>query len=307
MISLKQIHYAIAVSKTKHFKKAAEMCSVSQSALSSAITELESQLKIQLFERDNKKVLITPIGEQFLAKAHEIKLCVEDLMLLSQSQHELFSHPISVGVIPTIGPYLLPKVLPGIRAEYDKIQLSIVEDQSHVLVDKVRNGELDTAILALPYALDGLLSFEFWEEDFYFITHELDEQAKQCDVHDRQCCIASADIDPDKLMLLEDGHCLKDHVLAVCQFSKFRTNHTFSGASLYTLIQMVASKMGTTLLPEMALDQLVNNSNELSAVRLDEPSPHRRLALICRVNYPRVDQIQALISLFRKQLLKPSP
>lgn len=300
MISLKQINYAIAVSKTKHFKKAAEMCSVSQSALSSAITELENQLKIQLFERDNKKVLITPIGEQFLMKAHEIKICVDDLMLLSQSQQALFSHPMSVGVIPTIGPYLLPKVLPGIRSEYEDIQLSIVEDQSHVLVEKVRNGELDTAILALPYPIDGLLSFDFWEEDFYFITHEQDEQAQQCDVYDKQCCIASSDIDSDRLMLLEDGHCLKDHVLAVCQFSKF--SHNFSGASLYTLIQMVASKMGTTLLPEMALDQLVNNSNELSAVRLDEPSPHRRLALICRVNYPRVDQIQALISLFKQQL-----
>ncbi|MCG8316771.1 MAG: LysR substrate-binding domain-containing protein [Pseudomonadales bacterium] len=295
MISLKQIHYALAVAKTKHFKKAADECAVSQSALSTAIHELEKQLGFQIFERDNKKVLITPVGTQFLEKAQHIRLEVEDLYSLANTQKEPLSYPMTLGVIPTIGPYLLPKVLPELRKEYPNFKLQIVEEQSHELVDKVRKGEIDTAILALPYEHEGLLAFEFWEEDFYWVTHSSDE-------HGTQEEITSDELKEAKLMLLKDGHCLKDHALAACKLPTSESNTSFSSTSLHTLIQMVAGRMGTTLVPQMALDQLISNPSELKAVHLNEPGPHRRIAFIARPNYAGVNSIEVLMALFKKQL-----
>ena len=297
MISLKQLIYALAVEKTRHFKKAADMCAVSQSALSTAITELEKQLDIQIFERDNKKVLVTPIGEQFLDKAQQIKLAVDDLYLLANAEKAPLSYPMTIGVIPTIAPYLLPKVLPGLRKAFRDFQLSIVEEQSHVLVDMVRKGEIDAAILALPYEHEGLLAFEFWQEDFFWVTHKDNE-------HSAQQEITSDELREARLMLLKDGHCLKDHALAACKMQNTETDHTLDSTSLHTLIQMVAGRMGSTLVPAMALDQLVTGSKELRAVHLNEKGPHRRIAFVVRPNYTGVSNIELLMKLFREQLEK---
>ena len=295
MISLKQITYILAVEKTLHFKKAAEMCSVSQSALSTAITEMEKQLGFQVFERDNKKVLITPVGEQCLQKAHNIKLQMDDLAQLGKAMKEPLSYPMAVGTIPTIGPYLLPSVLPGVRQQYPDFQLRITEDQSHVLVSKVKNGELDAAILALPFDIDGLLSFEFWEEDFYWVTHCDDQRAQQTE-------ITSAELEQSHLMLLKDGHCLKEHALAACRLPSTETDSSLESTSLNMLVQMVAGRMGTTLVPEMALEQLVSGNSELESAHLNEPGPHRKIAIIIRPNYPGVKNIEILMKLFRTQL-----
>jgi LysR family hydrogen peroxide-inducible transcriptional activator len=295
LISLKQLNYALAVEKTLHFGKAAELCSISQSALSTGINELEKQLGVQIFERDNKQVLVTPLGARLLASARAIKLQVDDLYQLARAQKTPLGYPMSLGVIPTIGPYLLPKVLPAVREQYPDFQLRILEDQSHVLVDKVRNGEIDTAILALPYDIQGLLAFEFWDEDFYWVTHRRDSPEGRTQ-------ITSDELRHSRLMLLTDGHCLKDHALAACSLNASDTDDSFASTSLTTLIQMVAGHMGTTLVPEMALDQLVTGSPELKAVHLDEPGPHRRIAFITRPNYAGVSSIQLLMKLFREQL-----
>lgn len=295
MITTKQIVYALAVAEHLHFKKASEACSVSQSALSTAINELEKQLQIQIFERDNKQVLVTPIGQQFLQRAAEIKVGLDDLYLLSQTQKAPLSHPMSIGVIPTIGPYLLPKVLPEVRQKYPDFQLKIVEDQSHRLVELVRSGSIDCAILALPYMVGGLHAFTFWEEDFYLITHKQGALGKRKKIR-------SSELNNSSLLLLKDGHCLKDHVLAACNLQATETDHSLEGASLYTLIQMVAGKMGTTLVPEMALDQLLFENSELQAVHLSEPGPHRKIAFITRLNYAGTQNIETLMMLFRKVL-----
>ena len=295
MISLKQLRYALAVEKHLHFKKAAEECAVSQSALSTALSEFEKQLGVQVFERDNKKVLITPIGQAILNKAKTIRIEVDDLYQLARSHNEPLSYPMTLGIIPTIGPYLLPKVLPNLRKAYPDFQLRIVEEQSHVLVEKVRNGDIDTAILALPFAHEGLLAFEFWQEDFYWITQKDDAQAQRADIN-------SDEINHAQLMLLKDGHCLKDHTLSACKLQPGETNQTFGSSSLNTLIQMVAGKMGTTIVPEMALDQLVSNSSELQAVHLNEASPHRRIAFIVRPNYACVSNIEKLMKMFNEDL-----
>ncbi len=295
MISTKQLIYALAVQKTLHFKKAAEQCHISQSALSTAITEFERQLGVQVFERDNKKVLVTPLGQQVLAKVATISALLGELQTFADGQKEPLSYPMSVGVIPTIGPYILPRILPAISADYPNLSLQIVEEQSHVLVEMVREGELDTAILALPYNIEGLLSFEFWQEDFYWVTNKQDTHANQQE-------ITSHELKHMHLMLLKDGHCLKDHALEACKLTKQTDNFSFGATSLNTLVQMVAGGMGSTLVPAMAMDQLIRLNNELAAVHLNEPGPHRRIAFIVRPTYTGVASIEKLKQLCQKQL-----
>ncbi|WP_394176435.1 hydrogen peroxide-inducible genes activator [Thalassotalea litorea] len=295
MISLKQIHYALAVEKFLHFKNAAEYCAVSQSALSTAINELEKQLGVTIFERDNKKVLVTPLGKDILQQARKIKLDVDELYLLSQMHKQPLSMPMSIGVIPTIAPYLLPKVLPGVRRLYPQSQLKIVEEKSSVLVDMVRQGDLDTAILALPFPHEGLIAFEFWQEDFYWVTHKDDKLADREEIRSDEMALSH-------LLLLKDGHCLKEHALAACHLPGNQNDTGLSGTSLTTLVQMVAGQLGTTVVPEMALDSLLANSNELRAVHLNEPGPHRTLAFLIRPNYVGTANIESLIACFREQL-----
>ncbi|MEJ2622076.1 MAG: LysR family transcriptional regulator [Candidatus Thiodiazotropha sp.] len=254
MISLKQIHYALAIERTLHFKKAAEACAVSQSALSTALSEMEKQLGFQIFERNNKQVLVTPLGKQVLEKAHQIKLQVDDLTRLGESQREPLHTRMSLGIIPTICPFLLPVVLPLLQQQYPSLQLQISEEQSHELVDHVRNGELDAAIL-----------------------------------------------DPQQLMLLKEGHCLKDHALAVCHLSEIAAHH-LSATSLNTLVQLVANGLGTTLVPEIALPQLVDENPRIAKVPLAEPGPHREIAFIVRPNYPSLGNIELLMRLFQHEL-----
>ncbi|MBA6224062.1 LysR family transcriptional regulator [Colwellia sp. MB02u-18] len=295
MISLKQLHYALAVEKTLHFKKAADACNVSQSALSTAIIELEKQLGTTIFERNNKQVLITSYGQLILNKARTVKLEVDELLQISQSNNQPLIQPMTLGVIPTIGPYLLPKVLPEVRRQYPNFKLKIIEEQSQVLVDMVRRGDIDAAVLALPFPIDGLMSFDFWQEDFYWVSHkdECPSQLKE---------ITSAELEIDKLMLLKDGHCLKDHALAACSMKGDKQQSDFDSASLHTLIQMVAGKLGTTLVPQMALDQLIYNESEIRAIHLNEPGPHRTIALIIRPNYVRTNELTMLRDIFNQEL-----
>jgi LysR family hydrogen peroxide-inducible transcriptional activator len=295
MITLKQLHHALAVSETRHFKHAAEQCFVSQSALSSSIAELERQLGLPLFERDNKKVLVTPFGQSILKRAAQVVNEVQDIEALAKNQQSPLSQPFSMGVIPTIAPYLLPQVLPSLRADYPKLELTIVEEQSAVLVDAVKKGQLDTAIIALPYDLDGLLSFDFWQEDFYALSHQDTPLAALSSVDRHQ-------LESVQLLLLKEGHCLSDHALSVCQLPRPAQDKGVAGTSLFTLVQMVAGKMGTTLVPEMALESFLSANTELHAQHIDEPSPHRRIAFIVRPNFPGIANIELMKSLFAKAL-----
>ena len=297
MISLKQLHYALAIEKTLHFKKAAEACNVSQSALSTAINELEKQLGVAIFERNNKQVLVTNNGQLILNKAKKVKLELDELLQVAQTNKQPLANPMTIGVIPTIGPYLLPKVLPEMRQKYPDFKLKIIEEQSHVLVDMVRNGDIDAALLALPFAIDGLMRFDFWQEDFYWVSHK-DECPSQLQE------ITSEELEIEKLMLLKDGHCLKDHALAACSLQNRKQDADFDSASLHTLIQMVAGKLGSTLVPQMALDQLIHTESELRAIHLNEPGPHRTISLIIRPNYVRTNEITLLKDIFHAELTK---
>lgn len=297
MISLKQLCYALTVQETLHFKKAAEKCNISQSALSSALTELEKRLGLQIFERDNKKVLVTPIGKRVLLQARSIMLQVNDLQEFADNQNSPFSYPLTIGVIPTVAPYLLPKLLPIMNQQYPLAQLHIMENQSHALVEMLRAGELDAAILALPYPCEGMLSLPFWEEDFYWVSLKNSPLSQQQE-------ITSEALKSCNLLLLEDGHCLKDHILDICKMPEHTINKNFSATSLNTLVQMVLGNLGTTLIPEMAIEQLTTQHKTLSVIHLHEPGPHRQLAFIVRPNFTRLAIVEVLMDLCKESLSK---
>ena len=296
MITLKQIDYALAVAKTLHFKKAAEASFVSPSTLSNAITEMEKHLGFKVFERNNKKVFVTALGMEVLVKAQSIQVQIQDIKRLAESQSEPLSHPLSIGVIPTVSPYLLPIILPRIKKEFPNLILKIEEGQSNALVNKIKNADLDMAILALPYNLDGLISLKFWEEDFYWIAHHENKLAGKKEISANQ-------LEHSELLLLEDGHCLKDHILDACKIST-HSKHILKASSLVTLIQLVKANMGSTLVPRMALEQLLDSHIELSKSHLNEPGPHREIALIMRPAYAGVKNAELLVELCANELKK---
>lgn len=293
MITLRQLEFALAVAKHKHFKRAAEECNISQSALSLGIAELEKQLDTQIFERNNKQVLITPIGEELLERAQRVFSEIHDLTTRAHSHQVPLAYPMTIGIIPTVAPYLLPKVLPTLKQQYPNFELSVVEKQTERLIDQVRYGHIDTAIIALPYTIEGLHSFEFWAEDFFAIFPKGDS-------HVGLNHIDSDELSKTNLLLLGEGHCLTDHALSVCSLNKSDIKSGFADASLNTIIQMALAGMGTTLVPKMALDQII--SDEVVALPISEPGPHRRLAFITRLNYARVNDVKILSEIFHEVL-----
>ena len=296
MFSIKLLTYALAVAKRLHFKKAADDCFVSPSTLSNAITELENQIGFKVFERTNKKVIVTKLGLELLEKAETIQFHIEDIKKLGEEQKAPLSSPLTIGIIPTIGPYLLPLVLPKLKKYHPNLNLKILEGKSSSLVQKVNDGDLDMAILALPYNLRGLLSFKFWEENFYYVSHKKNNYKK---------VVKAKDINFSELMLLDDGHCLKNHVLAAC---KINDNQQFSmeASSLPTLIQLVANNMGSTLVPHMSIKHLINTNLMIKKAILNEPGPHRELAIIVRQTYSDRENVLLLRDIFIKELEKYS-
>jgi len=294
MLTLKQIDYALSVAKNLHFKKAADECFISPSTLSNAITELEMQLGVKIFERNNKKVIVTSLGKEILAKAKKIKLEVQNIHELAQHNITGLCSSLSIGIIPTISPYFLPLVLPKLQKKFSDLRLKIEEGQSQILISRVKEGDLDMAILALPYDVQDLLSFKFWEEDFFWVSHSQNKNAGKPE-------IKASELEHSELMLLEDGHCLKDHILDACNISD-SSQYSFKASSLNTLIQLVKGKMGTTLVPKMALKELIGSRKDLSISHLDEPGPHREIALITRPNYAGMKSTKMLVEFFRKTL-----
>ena len=296
MFSIKQLNYALAVAKRLHFKKAADDCFVSPSTLSNAIAELENQIGFQIFERTNKKVIVTKLGLELLKKVETIQFHIEDIKNLGEKQKAPLSSPLTIGIIPTISPYLLPLVLPKLKKYYPNLKLKILESKSSSLVQKVNDGDLDMAILALPYNLRGLLSFKFCEENFYYISHKNNKYKKS---------LKAKDINFSELMLLDDGHCLKNHVLAAC---KINDNQQFSmeASSLATLIQLVANNMGSTLVPHMSVKHLINTNSKIKKAILNEPGPHRELAIIVRQTYTDIENVIFLKDIFKDELKRYS-
>ena len=238
MITLRQINYALAVSQTLHFKKAAEQCYVSASTLSNAITEMERQLGIKVFERNNKKVFITKLGKTFLEKAQNVKINVDDINQLQKIDSAPLSSSLNVGIIPTVGPYLLPIILPELKIQYPKLKLNVIEAQSEVLIDKIHRGEIEMGILALPFELKGLKSINFGLK-IYWVSFKKDKRSLK-----KQ--IKAKDLELNELILLEEGNCLKDHILKACKINNSNAP-SIKATSMSTLIELVKGGMGTPL------------------------------------------------------------
>lgn len=290
MITLRQLQFALAVKRHKHFKHAAEECQVSQSALSLGIAELEKILGVVIFERNNKQVVITSIGEEILARGQKIYLDAQQLVESAQAAQKNLGFAMSIGFIPSIAPFLLPKVLPLINKKYPHFEMSVSEDISQRLVQAVQTGLIDAAILALPFDTNGLDVLEFGAERFFVIANQNHPLAKE------------EKIKPEKLrkyppLLLGDGHCLKDHIVDVCQLS-ISENNRFREASLNTLIQLTVNNMGYTLIPQMAVEQMKNYEN-LKVIPLDVAGEHRKLAAVMRPNYPRIEELKLLLNIFK--------
>ena len=296
MITLKQINYALSIQKNLHFKKAADECFVSPSTLSNAINEMEAQLGTQIFERDNKKVIVTKSGEEILKKAKEIKIQMQDIYKLGENRNSIGNLSISMGIIPTVGPFFLPLILPELKKKFPNLNLKIIEGQSTQLVSKVKDGDLDIAILALPFELKGLLALKFWKENFHLISHK-DEFVK------KRKKIKAKNIDTSDLLVLEDGHCLKKHIISACKIST-KKEFSMESSSMGTLIQLVAGKMGKTLVPKLAVNQLIESIPSLVETELDEPGPHRELAVIIRPTYTGLQHVEELIEIFKEKLIK---
>jgi len=299
MISLKQINYALSVGKNLHFKKAADECFISASTLSNAISEMEKQLGFKIFERDNRRVIVTKLGEDFLEKAAAISVQVEDIKKISQLHGEPLSHKISIGMIPTISPFLIPAVLPRLNTDYPKLELQLVEAKSQELVNQIQNGEIDMGILALPYPVKDLRILKFWAEDFFWICRADDERSK---THK----ITAKELDLSELILLEEGNCLTEHILSACNVSHSH-QHTFRVSNLNTLMQLVKGGMGTTLIPAMATAQLVDSDLTLTKAYLDEKSPHREIAVVVRETFVAMHEVDLLANVFSEELQKVLP
>jgi LysR family hydrogen peroxide-inducible transcriptional activator len=242
--TVKQLRYFVALESTEHFGKAAEACFVSQSAFSTAIRELETTLEVQLVDRTNKNVTVTHIGRQIASEARRCLRDMENLVELARSNQLPLTGELRVGIIPTIAPFLLPQVLPPLRQKFQQLRLFLTEDITQRVHEKLMNGELDLIVIALPYALRNVEVHSLFQDRFLLACRE-DTQ------HTRPRRYIFDELNPESILLLEDGHCLRDHALSACHLQDMDKVSRFTASSLLTLVQMVDSDLGISYLPEM--------------------------------------------------------
>jgi len=281
--TLKQLRYLCAVSRFQHFGRAAESLHISQSTLSTAILELEQALSVKLVERSNKGVMLTAIGEDVVERSYIILTAVSDLMSLCDSSQGEFSSRMRFGVIPTIAPFLLPEILSGLRDKYPQFQLYIREDLSARLVHALQHGDLDLLLLALPFPADGVDTMRLFDDDFYLVFpngHEIGQLPK----------LRSRDLKGRDLLLLEDGHCMRDHALEVCKLKNSDLQTPYQASSLNTIVQMVANGIGVSLLPKMGLEANLLSTTNVKSRAFDEPNISRQIGLMWRQKCPREEE-----------------
>jgi LysR family hydrogen peroxide-inducible transcriptional activator len=281
--TLRQLEYLIALEDTGSFSRAAEKCLVTQSTLSAGIKELETILGQKVIER-GRKASLTPFGQQTSDQARKIFTDVDSILARSKSLCLPLSGPLRLGVIPTIAPYLLPRILPGLQKQFPTLELQLHEDLTERLLEQLHQGRLDVILMAFPYDTPGLSQKILFSEDFVVACPKGHKHPK---------AYKTEDLAGEKLLLLEDGHCLRDHALSACKIRLPRQRKTFSATSLPTLIQMVASGYGITLLPEMAGKKGALPSN-LELIPFKNPKPSREIGLAWPKNSPLAQDASAL-------------
>jgi LysR family hydrogen peroxide-inducible transcriptional activator len=292
MPTLKQLQYLVALKEQGHFGRAAEVCFVTQSTLSAGIRELESLIGVTLVERTRRVVRFTALGDRIVEKAHRVLREAEELAAIAQASGKPLCGDLRMGVIPTIAPFLLPRLLPRLRAERPQLKLFLREEMSHAAIESLRHGHVDCVLLALPFPT-GDTDCEILFADPLHVAFPKD------DPRDPPAEIAPETIDHSRLLLLEDGHCLKEHALAACNRPELRSEASITGTSLHTLVQMVDNGLGLTLLPEMAIRGGILANTGISVRPIRSPYAHRDIALIWRRNSPREKEFRLMAGILR--------
>jgi LysR family hydrogen peroxide-inducible transcriptional activator len=292
--SLRQLAYLVELAERLNFRAAAEAQFVTQSTLSAGIKGVETLLGTQLVERDKRHVRLTAIGEDVVARARELLAGAADLAEAARSSTGPLSGPLRFGTIPTIAPFLLPEVLPPLRKAYPDLKLYLREDLTGRLIERLRAGHLDIALIALPYDTGELHVRELFKDVFWYVARADDPAAKEKE-------IALRKLDTGAVLLLEEGHCLRDHAIAACGPRRGAWGAQVEATSLYTLIQMVDGGLGVTLLPEITLKAGLLKDTRLIARPFAPPAPSRTLALITRRSSPRVRDVELIAELILEQ------
>lgn len=292
--SLRQLGYLVELADRLNFRAAAEARFVTQSTLSAGIKELETVLGVQLVERDKRRVRLTAVGEEVTARARELLAAATDLAEVARSAAAPLSGPLRLGAIPTIAPFLLPEVLPPLRRIHRALKLYLREDLTERLLERMRAGSLDIALIALPYDTGDLHVRELFKDEFWFVAREGDPAAREKEIVIRK-------LDTSEVLLLEEGHCLRDHAIAACGPRRDRWEAKVEATSLYTLIQMVEGGLGVTLLPEITLKAGILKGTRLIARPFAPPAPSRTLALVARRTSPRRRDAELLAEFILEQ------
>lgn len=286
MVSLKQLRYFLTVARTGHFGAAAERCAVTQPALSMQIQELEKELGLQLLERGRKGVGLTAGGREIAVRAARVLADVRDLVDSARHLSDAFSGPFRLGVIPSIAPYLLPQLLPLIRARHPDLDLHLRETQTQRLLEELVDRDLDLVLLALPVEHPGIETLSLFQDRFLLAVPASRSIAKNVR--------ATPDLlRGDRLLLLEEGHCLRDQALAFCHLRQVESIDTFGASSLSTIVQMVSNGLGLTLLPELSLE-LETKRADIRLMRFTNPEPQRIIGIAWRETSPRKREFAAL-------------
>lgn len=286
-MNLRDLKYLVALADTRHFGKAAERCYVSQPTLSAQIRKLEEYLGVALVERQPRNVALTAAGEQIVERARRVIRDADDIVELAHLSRDPLAGKLRIALIPTIGPYLLPRVMPRLRKALPKLQVMLFEYQTHVLLQKLRAGEIDLGVLALPIDEDGFDTRRLFHEPFLVAAPADHRFAKQASVKPNELA-------GEKLLLLEDGHCLRDQALEVCSLLHVDEETDFRATSLETLRQMVASGMGITLLPQLAAEGPFASGKALVTKPFTAPQPGRDVGTVWRRSSTRLPAIEAV-------------
>lgn len=302
MMTLRQLRYLAALAQHGHFGRAAEACAITQPAMSMQIRDLERTLGVRLVERRPGEVVLTSIGRDIARRGADVLAASRDLIDFARHSGQLLTGPLTLGVIPTLAPYILPKILPALQRQYPNLRLMLRETQTRQLLDEVKNGALDAIMLALPVRDADIATMPLFEDTFLLAV-------PASDPHPPAKCVDADTIDQNRLILLEDGHCLRDQALAFCAAASHGRSSgaggaTFGASSLSTVIQMVASGYGITLIPQIAAD-VEQRDSRVRFLTLRDPQPARSIGLAYRKTTPRQADFAALGDVVRECVYLP--
>ncbi len=293
-LKLKDLGYLVAVADTRHFGRAAQRCFVSQPTLSSQLKKLEDYLGVQLIERQPRNVTLTEAGEQIVARARRILEASAEVVTLARAYRDPLAGRLRVALLPTIGPYLLPRISQSIRKSLPRLELRLYEYQTSQMLERLEAGEIDLGVLALPVTLDGLAARELYVEPFVVAVPDRHRLAKHASIR-------LDELKGESLLLLEDGHCLRDQALEVCGRIGLHEKQDFRATSLETLRQMVATGAGVTLLPELASRGAYGNARGVAVRPFERPAPSRHVGAVWRKTTARQAAIDEVCKVIAQQ------